>query len=139
LGKQGFNSNQRILFIMDAFSTLAEFRSFMADLPEADLVAKSAATERNSQLTKPAGALGDLENLAIWYASWTGNGRPSLEAPQVVIFAGNHGVVAAGVSAFPPEVTQQMVYNFQAGGAAINQLCKATNSGFYQSPGDERG
>jgi len=110
---------------MDAFSTLAEFRSFMADLPEADLVAKSAATERNSQLTKPAGALGDLENLAIWYASWTGNGRPSLEAPQVVIFAGNHGVVAAGVSAFPPEVTQQMVYNFQAGGAAINQLCKA--------------
>ena len=110
---------------MDAFSTLAEFRSFMADLPEADLVAKSAATERNSQLTKPAGALGDLENLAIWYASWTGNGRPSLEAPQVVIFAGNHGVAAAGVSAFPPEVTQQMVYNFQAGGAAINQLCKA--------------
>ena len=110
---------------MDAFSTLAEFRSFMADLPEADLVAKSLAIERNSQLTKPAGALGDLENLAIWYASWTGNGRPSLEAPQVVIFAGNHGVVAAGVSAFPPEVTQQMVYNFQAGGAAINQLCKA--------------
>jgi len=110
---------------MDAFSTLAEFRSFMADLPEADLVAKSAATERNSQLTKPAGALGDLENLAIWYASWTGNGRPSLEAPQVVIFAGNHGVAAAGVSAFPPEVTQQMVYNFQAGGAAVNQLCKA--------------
>ena len=110
---------------MDAFSTLAEFRSFMADLPEADLVAKSLAIERNSQLTKPAGALGDLENLAIWYASWTGNGRPSLEAPQVVIFAGNHGVVAAGVSAFPPEVTQQMVYNFQAGGAAVNQLCKA--------------
>ena len=110
---------------MDAFSTLAEFRSFMADLPEADLLAKSAATERNSLLTKPAGALGDLENLAIWYASWTGNGRPSLEAPQVVIFAGNHGVAAAGVSAFPPEVTQQMVYNFQAGGAAINQLCKA--------------
>ncbi len=110
---------------MDAFSTLAEFRSFMADLPEADLLAKSAATERNSLLTKPAGALGDLENLAIWYASWTGNGRPSLEAPQVVIFAGNHGVAAAGVSAFPPEVTQQMVYNFQAGGAAVNQLCKA--------------
>jgi len=110
---------------MDAFSTLAEFRSFMADLPEADLLAKSAATERNSLLTKPAGALGDLESLAIWYASWTGNGRPSLEAPQVVIFAGNHGVAAAGVSAFPPEVTQQMVYNFQAGGAAINQLCKA--------------
>ena len=50
---------------MDTFSTLAEFRSFMADLPEADLLAKSAATERNSLLTKPAGALGDLENLAI--------------------------------------------------------------------------
>jgi len=109
--------------IMDIFSSLAEFRGIIANLPNANFLAKTAATDRNSQLTKPPGALGDLENLGIWYASWAGNGRPSLVAPQVVIFAGNHGIAAAGISAFLPEVTQQMVYNFQAGGAAINQIC----------------
>ena len=109
--------------IMDIFFSLAEFRNIIADLPNANFLAKTAAADRNLQLTKPPGALGDLENLAIWYASWAGNGRPSLVAPQVVIFAGNHGIAAAGVSAFSPEVTQQMVYNFQAGGAAINQIC----------------
>jgi len=108
---------------MDYFSSLDEFRSFIADLPGANFLAQAAAIDRNAQLTKPQGALGDLENLAIWYASWIGNGRPSLVAPQVIIFAGNHGIAATGVSAFPPEVTQQMVYNFQAGGAAINQIC----------------
>ena len=108
---------------MDYFSSLDEFRSFIADLPGANFLAQTAAIDRNAQLTKPQGALGDLENLAIWYASWIGNGRPSLVAPQVIIFAGNHGIAATGVSAFPPEVTQQMVYNFQAGGAAINQIC----------------
>ena len=108
---------------MDYFSSLDEFRSFIADLPGANFLAQTAAIDRNAQLTKPQGALGDLENLAIWCASWNGNGRPSLVAPQVIIFAGNHGIAATGVSAFPPEVTQQMVYNFQAGGAAINQIC----------------
>ena len=108
---------------MDIFSSLTEFRGFIADLPGANSFAKAEAANRNAKLTKPQGALGDLENLAIWYASWVGDGRPSLVAPQVIIFAGNHGVAAAGVSAFPSEVTQQMVYNFQAGGAAINQIC----------------
>ncbi|MDP4062583.1 Nicotinate-nucleotide--dimethylbenzimidazole phosphoribosyltransferase [Rhodobacteraceae bacterium LE17] len=107
----------------DIFS-VAEFRDFMSNLPAADDSAGQAATERNAQLTKPPGALGDLEDLAIWYARWSGQARPRIDAPQVVIFAGNHGVAAAGVSAFPPEVTQQMVYNFQAGGAAINQISK---------------
>lgn len=108
---------------MDFFSSLAEFRGIITNLPSANFLAKTAAIKRNSQLTKPPGALGDLESLAIWYASWAGNGRPSLVAPQVVIFAGNHGVASAGISAFPPEVTEQMVYNFQTGGAAINQIC----------------
>ena len=84
----------------------------MGSLPGPDKDALRAASARNSQLTKPQGALGDLEELAIWYASWSGNGRPNLNAPQVIIFAGNHGVASAGVSAFPPEVTEQMVYNF---------------------------
>ena len=80
---------------------------------------------RNGQLTKPPGALGRLEDLAIWFAGWQGRDRPRCDRPQVLIFAGNHGVVAQGVSAFPAEVTGQMVANFRAGGAAINQLSKA--------------
>lgn len=106
------------------FTTLTGFRAVLQTLPEADAAARSAAEERNGQLTKPAASLGRLEELAVWYAGWRGEGRPRLERPQVVIFAGNHGVAARGVSAFPPEVTAQMVGNFEAGGAAINQLCK---------------
>lgn len=104
------------------FSTLAEFKGILTNLPEADSSAFAAATDRNGQLTKPPGALGRLEDLAIWYASWRGEAAPKITAPQVVVFAGNHGVTVRGVSAFPAEVTAQMVFNFQAGGAAINQL-----------------
>lgn len=106
------------------FSTLAAFRETLASAPAAVPAARAAASERNMQLTKPPGALGRLEDLAIWYAGWRGDERPSLTRPQVVIFAGNHGVCAQGVSMFPPEVTAQMVANFEHGGAAINQLCK---------------
>jgi len=107
------------------FSTLEEFRAVLAALPTADTAAKDAAEARNGQLTKPPGALGRLEDLAIWYAAWRGDEKPQLAAPQVLVFAGNHGVCAQGVSAFPPEVTVQMVANFERGGAAINQLAKA--------------
>ena len=93
------------------FSTLAEFRTLLNDLTVADQAAREAAEARNSTLTKPPAALGRLEDLAIWYASWRGNARPSVSAPQVVVFAGNHGVTAQGVSAFPAEVTAQMVLN----------------------------
>ena len=106
------------------FTTLAEFRAILEDLPAADADARQGAEERNSQLTKPPAALGRLEDLAIWYAGWRGDAKPSLKTPQIIIFAGNHGVCAQGVSAFPPEVTEQMVLNFQHGGAAINQLAK---------------
>jgi nicotinate-nucleotide--dimethylbenzimidazole phosphoribosyltransferase len=104
------------------FATLDAFRAQLRELPEPDAAARSAAEARNAALTKPAGALGRLEDLALWYAAWRGDPRPRISAPQVVIFAGNHGVVAQGVSAFPAEVTAQMVANFAAGGAAINQL-----------------
>ncbi len=107
------------------FSSLAEFRALLSAAPSLDTAAKAGAEERNGQLTKPPGALGRLEHLSIWYASWRANPRPSIENPQVIIFAGNHGVCARGVSAFPPEVTVQMVANFEHGGAAINQLSKA--------------
>ncbi|MEM6758286.1 MAG: nicotinate-nucleotide--dimethylbenzimidazole phosphoribosyltransferase [Pseudomonadota bacterium] len=111
-----------------AFETLDGLRTLLADLPGPDAHAVSAAAERNAQLTKPPGALGRLEDLAQWYAGWRGDARPRIAAPQVIIFAGNHGVAARGVSAFPPEVTAQMVANFDAGGAAINQLAKAADA-----------
>lgn len=107
------------------FTTLSAFRALMTEAPSADSAASNAAQDRNGQLTKPPGALGRLEDLAIWYAGWRGDAQPQINAPQVIIFAGNHGVCAQGVSAFPAEVTAQMVANFEHGGAAINQLAKA--------------
>ncbi|MFZ9199434.1 MAG: nicotinate-nucleotide--dimethylbenzimidazole phosphoribosyltransferase [Paracoccaceae bacterium] len=109
---------------MPAFASLAEFATLLRAAPVADAGARQAAAQRNGQLTKPPGALGRLEDLALWVAGWQGTGRPRIAAPQVLIFAGNHGVCAQGVSAFPAEVTVQMVANFKAGGAAINQLSK---------------
>ncbi|WP_299768889.1 nicotinate-nucleotide--dimethylbenzimidazole phosphoribosyltransferase [uncultured Tateyamaria sp.] len=108
-----------------SFENLDALRALLADMPGPDSAASAGAAERNGQLTKPPGALGRLEDLAQWYAGWRGDARPSIDAPQVIVFAGNHGVAARGVSAFPPEVTVQMVANFEQGGAAINQLAKA--------------
>lgn len=107
------------------FASLTEFRALLARLTGPDTAAVTAAQARNGMLTKPPGALGRLEDLAIWLAGWQGTDKPHLDRPQVIVFAGNHGVVAQGVSAFPPEVTVQMVANFRHGGAAINQLSKA--------------
>ena len=108
-----------------SFETLDELRALLGEMPGPDAAALTGAADRNGQLTKPPGALGRLEDLAQWYAGWRGTARPALDAPQVIVFAGNHGVAARGVSAFPPEVTVQMVANFAAGGAAINQLAQA--------------
>lgn len=107
------------------FQTLAEFRSLLDRLPTPDAAALAGAGARNGQLTKPPGALGRLEQVALWLAGWQGTDKPHADRPQIAIFAGNHGVTAQGVSAFPPEVTVQMVANFAHGGAAINQLAKA--------------
>ncbi|GAA3854190.1 nicotinate-nucleotide--dimethylbenzimidazole phosphoribosyltransferase [Celeribacter arenosi] len=106
------------------FASLPDFKSLLGAAPQPDMDARSAAAARNGQLTKPQGSLGRLEDIATWFAGWAGTERPRIERPQVIIFAGNHGVTAQGVSAFPPEVTVQMVANFEHGGAAINQLSK---------------
>lgn len=113
------------------FSDLASFELLLKQAPGPDEAAKEAALARNAQLTKPAGSLGRLEEIGVWYASWRGEGRPRITHPQVAIFAGNHGITARGVSAFPVEVTVQMVANFEHGGAAINQL--ARNAGAVMS------
>ena len=106
------------------FTTLAEFSDILQGLPRPDAEAVTAAKARDGQLTKPPGALGRLEDLAAWYCGWRGDSRPVIEVPQVIIFAGNQGVTAQGVSAFPADVTAQMVANFEVGGAAVNQLAK---------------
>ncbi|OCB52693.1 nicotinate-nucleotide--dimethylbenzimidazole phosphoribosyltransferase [Mycobacterium malmoense] len=89
--------------------------------PDAGVAA--AARARQDSLTKPRGALGRLEDLSAWIASCQGHCPPrQFERARVVVFAGDHGVARSGVSAYPPEVTAQMVANFDAGGAAINVL-----------------
>ncbi len=95
------------------------------DLPGPDRAAADAVRQRQAELTKPPGSLGRLEDLVAWLAAWQGNAMPSLERVDVVVFAGNHGVTARGVSAYPAAVTEQMVANFERGGAAINQLAAA--------------
>ena len=105
-----------------------DFRELLRNLPGPDTAALAAARERDSQLTKPAGALGRLEEIAFWLAAWSGR-TPQITRPLVAIFAGNHGVTAQGVSPFPSSVTAQMVENFAAGGAAINQICVANDLG----------
>lgn len=107
---------------MTDLTSHAAIRAALAAAPGSNTAAVAAAADRNGQLTKPPGALGRLEDLAQWYCGWRGDGRARVTAPQVLVFAGNHGVTAQGVSAFPAEVTVQMVANFRAGGAAINQL-----------------
>ena len=88
-----------------------------------DAGAAAAARARQETLTKPRGALGRLEDLSVWVASCQGQCPPrQFERARVVVFAGDHGVARSGVSAYPPEVTAQMVANFDAGGAAINVL-----------------
>lgn len=108
--------------------SLAEFRALLSDLPGPDAEAAAAAAAREPQLTKPPGSLGRLEDLAQWLAAWQGRHPARLEALRTCVFAGNHGVAALGVSAFPASVTAQMVANFQAGGAAVNQLCRSVGA-----------
>ena len=88
-----------------------------------DHVANQARAHQN-QLTKPHGSLGRLEEFAIWMAGWQRKINPTMDNTNCLIFAGNHGVATNGVSAYPSNVTAQMVENFKNGGAAINQLCE---------------
>lgn len=121
---------------MTAFASVAAFEAALADLPGPDSAAHDAARARQAQLTKPAGSLGRLEEIAIFFAGWQRRERPRLDRGRVAIFAGNHGVTAHGVSAFPPSVTAQMVANFRAGGAAINALAAAAGLELHIVPLD---
>lgn len=103
-----------------AFADIVEL---LVAVPDGDEQAVTAVRQRDAQLTKPPGSLGQLEGLVEFLARWQHRSKPRLDNPMVTIFAGNHGVTDQGVSAFPREVTAQMVANFTNGGAAISQIC----------------
>ncbi len=107
-----------------------DIRRLIAAMPGPDLQAAAAVRARDENLTKPQGSLGRLEELAEWMAAWQGKSMPSVDRPLVCVFAANHGVARHRVSKYPQEVTRQMLENFAAGGAAINQICAAFDFGF---------
>ncbi len=100
-----------------------DIRALFGRLTEPDQEARARAALRNANLLKPAGSLGELEEIALFLAGWQGVEKPAITRPIVALFAGNHGVHAQGVSHWPMDVTQMMVDLFMQGGAAINQLC----------------
>ena len=110
------------------FASLDDIRAFCRDLPGGDPRFADMAAQRQQNLTKPPGSLGRLEELAVWLAQWQGREMPRLDRVTIAVFAGNHGVAARGVSAYPQAVTAQMVANFATGGAAINQIAKAASA-----------
>jgi nicotinate-nucleotide--dimethylbenzimidazole phosphoribosyltransferase len=119
---------------IEPIASLDDLRQRLAQLEPADAAAADAARRRQAGLTKPPGSLGRLETLAVWLAAWQGREPAVLGRVGALVFAGNHGVAARGVSAYPPAVTAQMVANFAAGGAAINQLCRTAGAGLTVVP-----
>ena len=106
-----------------------DFRDLVNLVPGPDEAAVAAFRARDAQLTKIPGSLGRLEEIVELLAAVTGKAPPKVEKPLVAVFAANHGITAKGVSAYPSEVTKQMVANYAAGGAAINQICMVSDIG----------
>ncbi|QEN90270.1 nicotinate-nucleotide--dimethylbenzimidazole phosphoribosyltransferase [Labrys sp. KNU-23] len=106
-----------------------DIRELARSMPALDANAVAGVKQRDGQLTKPPGSLGRLETIVEWLAAVQATASPTVSRPLVAIFAGNHGVVARGVSPYPQEVTRQMLENFAAGGAAINQICSTFDIG----------
>jgi nicotinate-nucleotide--dimethylbenzimidazole phosphoribosyltransferase len=113
---------------MTQFTKLDDLRDACRSLAGPDAAAMQAVRRRQQTLTKPAGSLGRLETMVEFLAGWQAREMPVLERVEILVFAGNHGVTAQGVSPFPSDVTAQMVANFAAGGAAINQLARVAQA-----------
>lgn len=110
-----------------AFDSPDKVAKLLADMPMPNEAASAHARAHQANLTKPLGALGRLEDIAVWLAGWQAPPPHLPRHPQCLVFAGNHGITRHKVSAYPEEVTAQMVANFKAGGAAINQLTKSAD------------
>ncbi len=103
---------------------MVNWQTLAGAIPPLDEASMAAARARQDTLTKPQGSLGRLEALSVQLAGITSQPRPRVPRKAVIVMAGDHGVVRNGVSAFPAEVTPQMVLNFLRGGAAINVLAR---------------
>jgi nicotinate-nucleotide--dimethylbenzimidazole phosphoribosyltransferase len=113
---------------MANFTSFSALRTACLDLPGGHPAASAAVAQREANLTKPPKSLGRLEDLVAWLAHWQGRVPPRLQRVDILVFAGSHGVTRRGVSAYPAEVTAQMVANFASGGAAINQLARTAGA-----------
>ena len=115
-----------------------KLENMIAAIAPLDESAMQAARARQDRLTKPPGSLGRLEEIAVRVAGITGQPLPILEKKAILVLAGDHGVVEEGVSAYPQEVTGQMVRNFLAGGAAINVLARHIGAAKWLDPSPDR-
>jgi len=116
---------EKVIWAMYALDCARQIRSLIKNLPIGDEEARKMAEIHENRLTKPSGSLGRLENIVGWTSQWQGCHPPSAEDIQIIVFAANHGVTVHRISAFPSTVTKQMVENFKAGGAAVNQLSRS--------------
>src|SRR6202451_2261911 len=119
---------------MSSFASVSDLRALCLDLPGGHPAASAAVAAREGRLTKPPKSLGRLEDLTAFLAHWQGHAPPRLDRAEILVFAGNHGVTVQGVSAYPAEVTVQMVANFSGGGAAINQLARIAGANLRVIP-----
>lgn len=122
--------------MIGSFQDKAAIAAAVRSLPAADSDSVAAARRHDADLTKPAGALSRLEDCVRHMAGWQQRAVPRLDTVAILIFAGNHGIAARGVSAYPAEVTAQMVANFERGGAAINQLARLHGATLSVTPLD---
>jgi nicotinate-nucleotide--dimethylbenzimidazole phosphoribosyltransferase len=121
---------------MSRFPDFAALQAACMSLPAGDEDSAATVQQRQTTLTKPPGSLGRLETLVEWLARWQGRAFPRLDRVETLIFAGNHGVTAHGVSPYPASVTAQMVANFSRGGAAINQVAVTAGAALRVIPLD---
>ncbi len=105
-------------------------QDLLDDLPEPDAEARAAVAERATSVLRPAGALARLDEVAIWLAGWQRTSRPAVERPCTIVFAADHGVAAAGVSAYPSEVTKAMLAALEGGVATAAAMSRALEAGF---------
>jgi nicotinate-nucleotide--dimethylbenzimidazole phosphoribosyltransferase len=130
----GEQPEETILSTLTPVGSFADVRSLLAQLPSVDAAAAAAARAREPLLLKPSGSLGRLEEITAWLAGWQAQSPPKVEHAAIFVFAGNHGVTAQGVSAYPAAVTAQMVESFTRGRAAVNQLARTVGADLQVRP-----
>lgn len=117
--------NTTIAMSFSPLTCVDDFRALLHQLPGPDETARTQAILREPSLIKPRGSLGRLEADVAHLAAWQGRHPPTINAPKLEVFVGNHGVALERVSAYPQEVTEQLVASYKINGAAVNRICEA--------------